>query len=180
MILNFWRIGGNGINNSIIQIILALWIATSGWCKATFKIFVVVMRILSECCLFLCFPFFGDVTFAASLSMVALALAAKMVAETPMESPVEATVVERALAMPLSSKIVPWVVAAWAAVPTTLSNDIFLDDLFFFAMAEVAVGGSRMSAFDGTLCLFFDEFFSSIWWWNLHLACLQCLYLVEG
>ncbi len=26
-------------------------------------------------------------------------------------------------------------------------------------MAEVAVGGSRMTAFYGTLCLFFDDFF---------------------
>ncbi len=55
---------------------------------------------------------FGDVTFAASPGTVALAVAAVTVAETPRESAVEATVVERAVAMPLSFKIVPWVVAA--------------------------------------------------------------------
>ncbi len=56
--------------------------------------------------LFLRFPFFGDVSFAASPDMVVLAVAAVTVAETPRESAV------RAVAMPLSFKIVPWVVAA--------------------------------------------------------------------
>jgi hypothetical protein len=49
---------------------------------------------------------------AASPGTVAAAVAVEMVAETPRESAVEAAVGERALAMPLSSKIVPWVVAA--------------------------------------------------------------------
>ncbi len=61
-----------------------------------------------------CFCVFwgGDVTFVASPGMVAPAVAAAMVAETPRESAVEATVVERVVAMPLLFKIVLWVVAA--------------------------------------------------------------------
>ncbi len=69
---------------------------------------------------------FGDFTFAASPGTVALAVAAVMVVETPRELVLEATVVERAVAMPLLFKIVPWVVADRSAPPPTLSNDIFL------------------------------------------------------
>ncbi len=61
---------------------------------------------------FFAFLFFGDVTFAVSPGMVALAVAAVMVAETPRESAVEVTVVEDPVAMPLLFKTVPWVVAA--------------------------------------------------------------------
>ncbi len=58
--------------------------------------------------MFLCFLFVGDVTFAASPVTLASAVVAVMVAETPRESAVEATMVERAVAMPLLFKIVPW------------------------------------------------------------------------
>ncbi len=56
-----------------------------------------------------------------------MAVAAVMVADTPRESEVMATVVERALAMPLLLKLVPWVVADTSAPPPTLSNEVFLD-----------------------------------------------------
>ncbi len=56
-------------------------------------------------------------------------MAAVTVADTPRESAVEATVVERALAMPLLFKSVPWVVADTLALPPTLSTEVFLDTL---------------------------------------------------
>ena len=56
-------------------------------------------------------------------------MAAVTVAATPRESAVEATVVERAVAMPLSFKMVPSVVADRSALRATLSNDVFLDTL---------------------------------------------------
>ncbi len=74
-------------------------------------------------------PFFGNFTFAASPGMVALAVAAVTVADTPRELEVEATVMERALAMPLLFKLVPWVVADTWAMPPTLSTEVFLDTL---------------------------------------------------
>ncbi len=61
---------------------------------------------------FFAFLFFGDVILAVSPGMVALVVAAVTVAEAPMESAGVATVVERAVVMPLLFKIVPWVVAA--------------------------------------------------------------------
>ncbi len=78
---------------------------------------------------FFAFLFFGNFTFSASLGMVALVVAAVMVVETPRESGGMATVVERAVAMPLLFKIVPSVVADRSAPPPTLSNDVFLDTL---------------------------------------------------
>ncbi len=78
---------------------------------------------------FFAFLFFGDFIFAVSPGTVALVVAAVTVAQTPRESAVEATVAKRAVAMPLSFKIVPWVVADRSALPATLSNDVFLDTL---------------------------------------------------
>ncbi len=75
---------------------------------------------------FFAFLFFGNFTFAASPGMEALAVAAVTVAETPRELAVEATVVERVVAMPLLFKLVPWVMADRSAPPPTLSTDVFL------------------------------------------------------
>ncbi len=68
-------------------------------------------------------------TLAVSLGMVVLAVAVVTVAETPRELAVEATVVERAVAMPLIFKILPWVVADRSALLPRLSIDQFLDTL---------------------------------------------------
>ncbi len=68
---------------------------------------------------FFAFLFFGYFTFAPSPGTVASAMAAVMVMAIPRESVVEATVVEKAVAMPLLFKRVSWVVADRSTPPAT-------------------------------------------------------------